>query len=47
MDRNKLLINEINRNHHGRYPEGLQRNVVLIRELNNNISKVRVGEKME
>ena len=41
LDRNKLLINEINHNHDGRSPIGLQRNVVLIRELNNNIAKVR------
>ena len=40
LDRNKLLINEINYNHDGRNPEGLQRNVVLIRELNDNIRQV-------
>mmetsp|Transcript_35397 Transcript_35397/g.67714 ORF Transcript_35397/g.67714 Transcript_35397/m.67714 type:complete len:113 (-) Transcript_35397:195-533(-) len=40
LDRNKLLINEINANHDSRSPEGLEHNVVLIRELNSNIQKV-------
>lgn len=47
LDRNKLLINEINHNHDGRYPEGLQRNVVLITELNNNINKVRARKNVK
>lgn len=40
LDHNRLLINEINQNHEAKIPEGLTRNVMLIRELNNNIGKV-------
>lgn len=40
LDQNKILINEINANHEARTPEGLARNVVLIKELNSNVSKV-------
>lgn len=40
LDQNKILINEINANHEARTPEGLARNVMLIRELNSNVSKV-------
>ncbi|GAQ84309.1 hypothetical protein KFL_001840080 [Klebsormidium nitens] len=40
LDHNKLLINEINLNHERRRPEGLTRNVQLIRELNENVTKV-------
>ncbi|KAJ7521245.1 hypothetical protein O6H91_19G043700 [Diphasiastrum complanatum] len=40
LDHNRLLISEINRNHETKLPESLTRNVTLIRELNNNISKV-------
>lgn len=40
LDHNRLLINEINQNHKANVPEGLTRNVMLIRELNNNIGKV-------
>lgn len=40
LDQNKILINEINTNHGLRTPEALARNVVLIRELNNNTAKV-------
>ena len=36
----RILINEISSNHQARTPEGLARNVVLIRELNNNVIKV-------
>lgn len=36
----RILINEINTNHGLRTPEALARNVVLIRELNNNTAKV-------
>ena len=36
----RILINEINANHEARTPEGLARNVMLIRELNSNVSKV-------
>ena len=43
IDRNKVLIHEINRNHDARYihPEGLHRNVDLIRELNANMLKAQ------
>jgi len=37
---NKILIKEINSNHEARTPEGLARNVILIRELNKNVSEV-------
>lgn len=40
LDHNRLLINEINQNHKANVPEGLTRNVMLIRELNVNIGKV-------
>lgn len=40
LDHNCLLINEINLNHESKIPEGLTRNVTLIRQLNSNISKV-------
>ena len=40
---NRVLINEINSNHEARTPEALARNVVLIQELNSNVSKVRWG----
>nr|GEV38727.1 protein ELF4-like 4 [Tanacetum cinerariifolium] len=40
LDRNRLLINEINQNHESKIPDNLSRNVGLIRELNNNIKKV-------
>lgn len=40
LDHNRLLINEINQNHKANLPEGLTRNVMLIRELNTNIGKV-------
>mmetsp|Transcript_24211 Transcript_24211/g.71874 ORF Transcript_24211/g.71874 Transcript_24211/m.71874 type:complete len:87 (-) Transcript_24211:1133-1393(-) len=40
LNRNKLIINEIHRNHELRSRESLSRNVTLIRELNTNISKV-------
>ena len=40
LDQNRFLIHEINQNHDSRNPEALTRNVVLIRELNSNISKV-------
>lgn len=36
-----MIIAEVNHYHSGGYPEGLQRNVVLIRELNDNLKKVR------
>ncbi|KAK9868222.1 hypothetical protein WJX84_006111 [Apatococcus fuscideae] len=40
LDQNKILITEINANHEAQTSEGLARNVILIRELNNNIRKV-------
>ena len=40
LETNRLLINEINRNHELRTPEALGRNVVLIRQLNTNVGKV-------
>lgn len=40
LEKNKLLITEINNNHEIRSSEGLARNVYLIRELNNNVAKV-------
>lgn len=40
LDRNKLLINEINHNHALKTPESLHRNVILIKELNSNVIKV-------
>ncbi|KAI3859937.1 hypothetical protein MKX03_007000 [Papaver bracteatum] len=40
LDQNRLLINEINQNHESNIPHNLNRNVSLIRELNNNIRRV-------
>ncbi|KAG6590027.1 Protein ELF4-LIKE 4, partial [Cucurbita argyrosperma subsp. argyrosperma] len=40
LDQNKLLISEINQNHESKIPDNLNRNVGLIRELNNNIRRV-------
>ena len=40
LDQNRLLINEINQNHESKIPDNLSRNVSLIRELNNNITRV-------
>ncbi|KAF3332120.1 protein ELF4-LIKE 4-like protein [Carex littledalei] len=40
LDQNRLLINEIDQNHRSQEPDNLTRNVVLIRELNTNISRV-------
>lgn len=40
LDQNRLLINEINQNHESKIAENLSRNVALIRELNNNITRV-------
>ncbi|XP_020256800.1 protein ELF4-LIKE 4-like [Asparagus officinalis] len=40
LDKNRLLINEINQNHDSKVPDNLSRNVGLIRELNNNIRRV-------
>ncbi|KAM7254539.1 hypothetical protein ACFE04_003919 [Oxalis oulophora] len=40
LDQNRVLINEINQNHETKIPDNLNRNVGLIRELNNNIRRV-------
>uniref|UniRef100_A0A1J3K7V5 Protein ELF4-LIKE 3 n=1 Tax=Noccaea caerulescens TaxID=107243 RepID=A0A1J3K7V5_NOCCA len=40
LDHNRLLINEINQNHESKIPDNLGRNVVLIKELNNNVRRV-------
>lgn len=40
LDKNKLLINEINHNLELRTPDSLFRNSILIKELNQNIGKV-------
>ncbi|KAK4432831.1 protein ELF4-LIKE 3 [Sesamum alatum] len=40
LDQNRLLINEINQNQESNTPHNLTRNVGLIRELNNNITRV-------
>lgn len=40
LDQNKILINEINHNHELRTPESLNRNVILIRQLNGNVAKI-------
>ncbi|KAG1673550.1 hypothetical protein FOA52_003850 [Chlamydomonas sp. UWO 241] len=40
LDKNKMIINEINRNHTLCTRESLQRNVILIQEANSNITKV-------
>ena len=40
LDLPRLLITEINTNHEIRTPDGLARNVYLIRELNSNVAKV-------
>lgn len=40
LDQNRLLITEINQNQESKIPDNLNRNVGLIRELNNNIRRV-------
>ncbi|CAJ2649938.1 ELF4-like protein [Trifolium pratense] len=40
LDQNRVLINEINQNHESKVPDNLNRNVGLIKELNNNITRV-------
>lgn len=40
LDKNAVLIAQINENHSTRNPEALQRNVLLIRELNSNVQQV-------
>eukprot|EP00798_Chlamydomonas_sp_ICE-L_P016067 gene16067-22205_t len=40
LEKNKILINEINKNHQIRSSDSLKRNVVLIKELNTNVGRV-------
>ncbi|KAI9073497.1 hypothetical protein K1719_037329 [Acacia pycnantha] len=40
LDRNRLLIQQVNENHQSRIPDNMAKNVSLIQELNGNISKV-------
>ncbi|KAI8464484.1 MAG: hypothetical protein J3K34DRAFT_355157, partial [Monoraphidium minutum] len=40
LDRNAVLIAQIDANHRTRTPEALQRNVLLVRELNANVGRV-------
>jgi hypothetical protein len=40
LDRNVVLVSQINDNHTIRTPETLQRNVLLIRELNSNVQRI-------
>uniref|UniRef100_A0A0D6R7Z6 Protein EARLY FLOWERING 4 domain-containing protein n=1 Tax=Araucaria cunninghamii TaxID=56994 RepID=A0A0D6R7Z6_ARACU len=41
LDQNRLLISEINQNQESKMPDNLTRNVGMIRELNNNIGRVK------
>lgn len=40
LDQNRVLIKQVNDNHHSKVPDNLVQNVALIREINGNISKV-------
>ncbi|KAH0467820.1 hypothetical protein IEQ34_002853 [Dendrobium chrysotoxum] len=40
LDQNRVIIHEINQNHESKIPDNLNRNVGLIKELNNNIRRV-------
>jgi len=40
LDRNRVLIQQVNENHQSRTPDNMVKNVSLIQELNGNISKV-------
>jgi len=40
LDRNAVLIKQINDNHSMRTPDALQRNILLIRELNSNVQRI-------
>ncbi|KAJ7963987.1 protein EARLY FLOWERING 4 [Quillaja saponaria] len=40
LDRNRLLIQQVNENHRSRIPDKMVKNVSLIQEINGNISKV-------
>ncbi|KAF8010612.1 hypothetical protein BT93_J1299 [Corymbia citriodora subsp. variegata] len=41
LDRNRVLISQVNENHQSKVPDNLAKNVALIREINGNISKVQ------
>ncbi|KAK9186618.1 hypothetical protein WN944_018006 [Citrus x changshan-huyou] len=40
LDRNRVLIQQVNENHQSKIPDNMVKNVGLIQELNGNISKV-------
>nr|WCL15315.1 early flowering 4-like 10 [Diospyros sp. 'deyangshi'] len=40
LDRNRLLIHQVDENHQSKIPENLVKNVALIREISGNISKI-------
>ncbi|KAI4372930.1 hypothetical protein MLD38_011110 [Melastoma candidum] len=40
LDRNRVLIRQVNENHQSKIPDNMVKNVALIQELNANISKV-------
>ncbi|KAK4746927.1 hypothetical protein SAY87_025964 [Trapa incisa] len=40
LDRNRVLIQQVNENHQSRIPDNMVKNVALINEINQNISKV-------
>ncbi|XVF24130.1 hypothetical protein REPUB_Repub13aG0100800 [Reevesia pubescens] len=40
LDRNRVLIQQVNQNHQSKIPDNMVKNVALIQELNGNISKV-------
>ncbi|GMH04200.1 hypothetical protein Nepgr_006039 [Nepenthes gracilis] len=40
LDRNRVLIQQVNENHQSKIPDNLLKNVSLIQEINGNISKV-------
>ncbi len=40
LDRNRVLIQQVNENHRSRIPDNMIKNVALIQEINGNISKV-------
>ena len=40
LDRNRVLIQQVNDNHQSKIPDNLVKNVALIQEINENISKV-------
>ncbi|KAI9157124.1 hypothetical protein LWI28_017270 [Acer negundo] len=40
LDRNRVLIKQVNENHQSKIPDNMVKNVALIHEINGNISKV-------